>query len=165
MSAADTLDFAFKSRSRRGKVVDLVPEIKKKKYNERHRWEITNDDLDRIAADIWPAFNGPAAETEMVRGMAPKKPPLTSEAGRVLAEVGAKIGMISYHLTTLSEAALKGLAFEVRRTEAFGEERGLWRGLAEECDHQREILRRHRTGKGVWYAVIEMLYAEDQRTS
>ena len=73
--------------------------------------------------------------------------------------------MISFELTTLSEPALKGLAFEVRKTAAFGEDQGLWRGLAEECDCQREILIRHRTGKGIWFAVVEMFYAEDRETS
>jgi hypothetical protein len=56
-------------------------------------------------------------------------------------------------LDRLSEPALKGLAFEARE-RAEGES-GLWAGLADECDHLREIRARRRTGRGVWYAVIE----------
>jgi hypothetical protein len=101
----------------------------------------------------------------VAEGKAPRKPPLTREGRNALAEIGAKIGLISWQLTQLTEPALKGLAFEVRRTAEYGDEPGLWRGLADECDRQREILARHRTGKGVWYAVIELLYAEDRNTS
>ena len=58
-SMAVAMDFLFSPRSPRGKVVDLVPEIKKKDFNEKHRWEITNDDLDRIAGRHLAGFQWP----------------------------------------------------------------------------------------------------------
>ena len=33
----------------------------------------------------------------------------------------------------------------------------LWAGLATDCDHCREIKSRYRTGRGIWFAVIEAI--------
>jgi hypothetical protein len=57
----------------------------------------------------------------------------------------------------LTEPALKGLAFEAN---ARAEDDPLWSGIVVAAERKREILRRHRTGKGVWYAVIEGVRSE-----
>ena len=64
----------------------------------------------------------------------------------------------------LSEQALKGLAFEARQLAKDSLER-LWLGVADAADRRREILARHRTGKGVWYASIEVTRWDPTRRS
>lgn len=159
------MDFVFSGPHAQGKVVDLVPEIKRQKFHAEHRWNITKDELDRLAADIWPAINGAAVNVQTVQGKAPKKPPMTWEGKQALAEIGGKIASISRAIDDLSERSLLGLAFEARRTADFGEDASLWSGLADECDRQRAIKARRRTGKGGWFAVIEMFVEESRRVS
>jgi hypothetical protein len=84
---------------------------------------------------------------------APKRPPLPSEARSALVEIEAKLASVHFELDRLSEPALKGLAFKAREQADF--ETDLWTGVAAECDRKREIKSRHRTGRGIWYAVIE----------
>src|SRR6266436_1847305 len=52
--------------------------------------------------------------------------------------------------------ALKGLVSEANQRAANRNE-PLWTGIAAAAARKREILARHRTGKGVWYAVVEGL--------
>ena len=40
--------------SRAGKVVSIAGKIERKRFDEKHRWELDKDDLDRISATIWP---------------------------------------------------------------------------------------------------------------
>jgi hypothetical protein len=92
-----------------------------------------------------------------VKGKVPKRPPLTSEARHTLSEIEAKIGLISMSLENLSEPALKGLAYEANRmAKVYGGVRSLWSAIAQEADREREIKARHRTGKGVFYAVVHV---------
>jgi hypothetical protein len=57
----------------------------------------------------------------------------------------------------LTEPALKGFAFEVNGR---AQDDPVWSGIAVAAERRREILRRYRTGKGVWYAVIEGVRSE-----
>ena len=164
-SAAELWSFAHSKTNSDAKVVNLTPEIKRREFKNKHRWDVTKDILDQIASDIWPVYHGPMGDVTAVKGKLPKKPPLTWEARRALPEISAKLSMISYELSKLSEPALKGLAFEARRTADFGEEAPLWRGLADECDRRREISSCRRTGKGIWYAVLEIFLAESADVS
>jgi hypothetical protein len=164
-AAFAAMDLSFPAEETDSKVINLTPEIKRREFKNKHRWDVTKDILDQIAADIWPAYHGPLAEIASVKGRVPKKTPLTWEARRVLPEISAKLSAISYELSKLSDPALKGLAFEARRTADFGEDAPLWRSLADECDLPREILSRRRTGKGVWYAVLEIFQAESHNVS
>jgi hypothetical protein len=52
------------------------------------------------------------------------------------------------------QTRLKGLISEANR-RAEDDTNPVWAGIASLADRKREILARHRTGKGVWYAVIE----------
>ena len=84
-SAGEWMNFAFsRDKPRKGKVVDLVPEIRKKEMHDKHRWTLANDEVDLVAADIWPGVHGPAPEVTSVTGKAPKKPPLTYDAKHAL---------------------------------------------------------------------------------
>jgi hypothetical protein len=78
---------------------------------------------------------------------------LTYEAKEALRKIDEKLASVGFELDRLSEPALKGLAFEARKRAKA--QSGLWAGLADECDHIREIKGRRRTGRGIWYAVIE----------
>jgi len=49
------MEFAFETPAdRKGKVVDIQPALKRKQYDEQHRWEISVEELNWIAADLWP---------------------------------------------------------------------------------------------------------------
>jgi len=151
------MELAFSNpTNRKGKVVDLRPELKRKKFEEEHRWELTVEEVNRIAVDLWPHL-ADAQEVQTIKGKAPKRPPLTYEAKNAVSEITSKIGAISRELEDLSEPALKGLVFEANRmAKAYDEDRHLWNAVALEADRQREIKARHRTGKGVFYAVLRV---------
>ena len=142
-------------RARRMKVPDLRPEIRLREFKAKHEWEPTADDLDRIAADIWPGKNGPASEVTSVKGKAPKKPPLTSDGKWALDDIAKSVEMISNRLIGLSERALRGLAFEAHRLGS-QEDEALWRGVADEAKRREAIRAAHRTGKGEWIAVLDV---------
>lgn len=97
--------------------------------------------------------------------MAPKAVPLTYEAKEAIADFANKLADIDFKLAALSEPALKGIAFEARRRAAWDENAKLWEGLAEGADFRREIKVRHRTGKGIWYALIEIIQWDDTHHS
>lgn len=155
------MEFAFShsKAKREGRVVDLVPELKKKELQERHRWLPTQEDVDRVAADLWPGINGPVADVKAIRGKQPRKPPLTYDAKRALDEIGVSVSGIDYQMGKLSEAGLKGLSFEAARHGSF-EDQALWQGIADYAKHRQAILAAHRTGKGEWYAVVRAFRAE-----
>jgi hypothetical protein len=119
----------------------------------KHRWHLTKEHLDWIAADIWPSENGRPAHITTATGKVPRKPPLTYDAKQAFREIDVKLATVTFELEKLAEPGLKGLAFEAR--EKAEEEAGLWAGLADECDRLREVRARRRTGRGIWYAVIE----------
>ena len=144
--------------ARRGPVVDLVPELKKREQQARNEWTLTADDLDRIAADLWPGVHGPAPDVVSVKGKAPRKPPLTQEARWALQKLNDHVNAIKNELSNLSERALKGLAFEAIRSSMW-EDETLWRGVADEAKRLEAIRAAHRTGRGEWYAVVEVARA------
>ncbi len=104
------------ARAKRSAVIDLLPEIKRREIEARNTWTLTADDLDSIAADLWPGVHGPADEVSSVKGKAPKKPPLTSEARWALDDIAKHVNAITGKLNGLSERSLKSLAFEAART-------------------------------------------------
>jgi hypothetical protein len=160
-SAGQAMEFAFRAPTNtRGKVVDLRPEIKRKQWQDATRWDLTAEDLERIAADLWPGL-ADASDIKTVKGKAQKKPPLTREASKAIDEIHGKIAAIAQEIKDLSEPALKGFAFEASRlAKAYSDERHLWTAMAEEANKQREIKARHRTGKGMFYAVLHVWYAD-----
>lgn len=160
-AVADLMGFAFAKGDRSSKVVSLTPEIKRRDFNSRHRWDVTKEVLDAISADIWTGIVGRSSEVSSVTGKSPRKPPLTTDAKRILPDITHRLSLIASDLAMLSESSLKGLAFEARRTAEYGEDNpALWNGVAEACDRQREILRRWRLGNGTWYAVLEIFHRE-----
>ena len=138
-----------KTTRREGIVVDLVPELKQKEMRDKLRWTPTADEVDRIAADIWPGVHGPAPAVESVKGVVPKKPPVSYRAKDALSAIAREIGIIEERLRSLSEADLKGLIFEAHRTGSFQDEsQAMWGGVAEEAERRQKIAAAKRTGRG-----------------
>jgi hypothetical protein len=165
-SLADYMNLPGFGRPHRkdGRVIDLVPEIKRRQVQAKHSWTLTKEDIDKVAMDLWPGYEGPKLEVTGVKGICPKKPPLSRDAREALYEISGKIGSINFALEGLSEPALKGLAFEARRSASY-EHESLWEGVAGEADRQRQLLAARRTGKGEWYAVIEMFISTGGHTA
>jgi hypothetical protein len=139
-------------------VVDISPKLNRKKWERENRWELTKGDLDLIASDLQiDGFRKNGPRLRAVSGSAPRREPLTYEAKSAIREIESATYQIFGQLERLTESALKGLTFEAK-TRA--EDDPLWTGIAAAAERRREILRRHRTGKGVWYAVIEGLRSE-----
>jgi len=152
-SAAEVMSLVPTPGIRSGNVVSLSPSLKRRQFREKHRWDLTKEHLDWIASDLWPKDDDATQKIPVAAGREPRRPPLTYEAKEALRKIEEKLASVGFELDRLSEPALKGLAFEARRkAEA---QSGLWAGVAEECDHLREIKVRRRTGRGIWYAVIE----------
>jgi len=138
-------------------IVDLSAKLKQKQWDKEHRWELSKADLDLIAADLdIDGFSNERARLRMVRGAASKRDPLTHEARYAVEEIQSLLITIDSQLEGLSEVALKGLVSEANQRAANRNE-PLWTGIEAAAARKREILVRHRTGKGVWYAVVEGL--------
>ena len=154
--------YAEKAQDQAGRIVSLVPELKRRELEARYRWAVTQEIVDRIAADIWPGIYGPAPEIASVKGKALRRPPLSWQARDTLLEIGKNLDEIDRELLYLSEPGLRGLAFEAERT-ATTEHEALWRGVAGHARHRRAVLAAHRTGRGDWYAVVTSLRREQGR--
>jgi hypothetical protein len=138
-----------------GAVVDLNAKLSRKKWEREHRWNLSKANLDLIASDLQiRGFSDKGPRLRTVDSTAPKQLPLSYEAEYALSEISQQLFQIDLRLEKLSEKTLKGLIFEANRRAA-GDTNSLWAGIASLADRKREILARHRTGKGVWYAVIE----------
>lgn len=161
-SARKVMQFAFElSQKSSAKVVDLRPELQRKKWRNEFRWDLSGEDVDRIAADLWPALAN-AQSVKTVKGKAPKVPPLTSDARRVIEEIHAKLAATSASVDELTELALKGFTYEARRLAASSRIYGpIWAAIAAEADKSREIKARHRTGKGAFFAAVR-IWREDE---
>ncbi len=145
------------ARASRARIVDLRPKLKRKEWERKNRWDLSKDDLDRVAADIWPHLATEASEIQLVKGRAPKRPPLTSAAEDAISEANQAVFSIGLKIERLSDPALKGFAYEARRHAKMGENVApLWEAMAAMADTQREILSRRRSGKGTWYALCHI---------
>jgi hypothetical protein len=82
---------------------------------------------------------------------------MTWEAKEAIKEIQSKIWSIVGKLEHLAEPSLKGVSFEALQMGKADQNSPLWRAVSEYADLRREILRRHRTGEGIWYASVEIL--------
>jgi transcriptional regulator with XRE-family HTH domain len=96
-----------------------------------------------VEGDPWP-------DDSQAKAVAARRPPL--EARRALGDIGVHVDSIYRTIEQLSEAVLKGLAFEARQ---MGDPLSI--GISQAVEHRREILARHRTGTGTWFAVVEAI--------
>jgi hypothetical protein len=149
----------------KGKVVDLRPQLERNQWRSRNMWDLTKDDLDRVAAALWPGAVEDAEEVKAVKGTQPKRPPLTRDAQNALSEISVRVGDIGREMERLTEPGLKGLAHEARRTaKLYSENAPLWEGLANEANRRREIKARYRTGKGAWIAMVHVWHSNTDRS-
>lgn len=138
------------------KVVSLGPRLSKKKLVEKFRWEPSKEDFERITRDLWPKVK--ADRLKDAKGISVRPPPFTYEARHALEKVSGGFWEATQQLSSLKEPSLKGFAFHARKkAKEELEYRHLYGALAQMADDEIELKRRHKSGKGIWYAVIEVL--------
>ncbi|MFA1622512.1 hypothetical protein ACDY96_06675 [Rhizobium mongolense] len=137
-------------------VVSIRPRLSKKRFEEKYRWEPTPADIERVIRDLWPKTK--TDRLKEAKGVSKRKPPLTFEAKQALSKISAGFWEITNEIEALKEPSLRGFAFEARKraTEDL-EYRHLYTALADTAADQLELLKRQKTGKGVWYAVLEII--------
>lgn len=162
-SAGDFMNAAFPTPpNESGSVVSLQPKLSKKRAEEEHRWAVGKAELDRIAADIWPKAKSDRMKS--AQGVSARRPPLTHDARQALDLASADLWKISHAIDELKEPSLKGFAHEARsRAVARPEHEPLYQAMAQMADERLEILRRRRVGKGVWYALVDVIMWDDNR--
>lgn len=139
------------------KIIDLTPKLNREKWERENRWTPSKDDLDAIADDIWRRKEANQPRIERAQGIAPRPARVTYEAKEAIREIRTNLIGIDNKLRWLSEPALKGVAFEARENAKIESDGPLWIGIAEAAERYHEIQVRRRTGRGVWYAVVEIL--------
>ncbi|GJE35347.1 hypothetical protein [Methylobacterium oxalidis] len=148
----------------RGKVVDLRPQIEKRQRRARRFWDVTAEDLDRLTAVIWPWAGETREPVRAVRSTAPKVPPLPREGQRARDTILSSITDISLAMEHLTETALKGLAYELRRCARLYVSEGPYcEAAGAEAERRREIRARYRTGRGAWYASVRVMHWDEAR--
>lgn len=138
-----------------GKVVDLQPKIRRKRYEEEHHWVVGDADLAVVASDIFA--KGKTGALKSAKGSTVKPPPLTREGKRALSLLSEPFYRIQDALSDLKEPALAGLAFEARRLSGEFDHPILHKAVAEMAEELLEIARRQRRGDGTWYAYVEIM--------
>ncbi|MHC4040611.1 hypothetical protein [Bradyrhizobium sp. 23AC] len=157
VEAMDTHDALERSiRTKGSKVVDLAPKLNRERWQRENRWTPSKHDIDLISEDVFDRLKPSNPPLKAVKGVARKPPPLTYEAKAAIDEIRTKLFAVEGKLESLSEQSLKGLAFEARRL-ARDDLNQLWLGVAEAADRRGEIRARYRTGKGTWYASVEII--------
>jgi len=141
-------------------VVELRPRLRKQKLDREFRWEPGKGEIEKVIADIWPKKK--SDRLRGVDGLAPRRPPLTHEARRATDEISELLWKAGLALDRLKEPGLKGIAFEFRRRSKTNPESGrLYQAIAEMADDSLEIMRRRRSEKGVWFALVEVIQWDD----
>jgi hypothetical protein len=166
MEAMETFDVLERSkRIRPSKVVDLSPKLNREKWERENRWEPSASDLDLISADLWKMKKAAPAQVVQAKGTKPIPPPMTHEAREAIREIQTHVLGIGGKLEYLTEPALKGLAFEARSLASNDFNNEVWLGVAGAADRRREILARHRSGSGIWYASVDVIRWDHSRHS
>jgi hypothetical protein len=143
-----------------GTVVALHPHKSKRRLEQEFRWEPQKADIDLVIADIWPKKR--ADRLKSVAGVAKRKPPLTWDAKQAITEISADFWKISHAIEELKEPSQKSFGHEARKRSKLDPEfPHLYRAIADMSDWHLEVQKRKRTGKGVWFAVVEVLVWRD----
>lgn len=143
-----------------GTVVELRPRVKRQRLEKEFRWEPGPSDIERVIADIWPTKR--SDRLKALNSNMKRKPPLTYEARRALGAVTENFWKVPFEIERLKEPSLKSFVAEVRqRANSDPDFRHLYRAVADMAEWQLEVEKRRRTGKGIWYAVVEVLMWRD----
>jgi len=146
-----------------GTVVSLRPKLSRKKLEDEFRWEPSSADINLLIRDIWPKTK--ADRLQDAKGVSRKRPPLTFDARHALDEIGGGFWKIGNQISSLKDPSLKGFIFEARTLAAQElEYRHLYEALAKMGEDQLELSARKRSGKGVWYAVVEVIVQRERYT-
>lgn len=141
-------------------VVELRPRVKKNILEEEFRWEPGKHDIERVVADIWPKQK--SDRLKALNSNTKRKPPLTYEARRAIGATSEAFWKIPYEIEKLKEPSLRSFMAEARhRSNHDPDFSHLYRAIADMAEWQLEIEKRRRTGKGVWYAVVEVMMWRD----
>ncbi|MBU0584751.1 MAG: hypothetical protein KKB66_18480 [Alphaproteobacteria bacterium] len=160
-ATAEIMDISFSHPLRRNEtVVELRPRLAKKRVDEEHRWTLGKAEIDRIVRDVWPKTKSDTIK--FVTSASRKRPPLTYEARSALEDASQDFWKIAHAIQRLKEPSQKAFGFEAReRSISDPDFPHLYRALADMSDWQLEVQRRHRTGKGTWYAIVEVTVWQD----
>jgi hypothetical protein len=143
-----------------GTVVALRPHKSKRRLEQEFRWEPQKADIERVIADIWPKKR--TDRLKSVAGVAKRKPALTWDAKQAINEISTNFWKISHAIEELKEPSQKSFGHEAReRARTDPDFSHLYRALADMSDWQLEVQKRKRTGKGIWYAVVEVMLWRD----
>jgi hypothetical protein len=143
-----------------GTVVELRPRTKRRKLEKDYRWDPGKPEIDRVVADIWPKRR--TDRLKAAQGVSKRKPPLSYDARHAIDEISGSFWKISHAIERLKEPSLKAFGFEARQRSGDEPEFAhLYRALAEMSDWHLEVQRRRRTGKGVWFAAVEVMLWRD----
>lgn len=160
---AMTTSDALRRASGSGPVVPFAPKQKREKWWRENRWDPTKEDFERVIGDF-ELSEGKRAE--VVTGSRPRHPPLTYEAKEALHGIEGKFAQMQFQISSLSEPALKGMAFEAReRGREEPSARPLLEGLATACDRECDVRRQRRRKGGVWFAVVDVFRLDETRNS
>ena len=140
-------------------VVSLAPKLERRRYDQERRWSPTKDDLDLIAADIWPKSKADRFE---VLKAGPKPPALTWEAKAALSEATKDFFLIEHQVGRLSQPGLRGFAHEARRRAIEDGNPELHLALAAMAENRLERIKARSSGKGVWYAWVSLTRWDEQ---
>jgi hypothetical protein len=154
------MDLFPRLQQQSGTVVELRSHKSKRRLEEEFRWKPQALDIERVIADIWPQKK--SDRLRFVAGVAKRKPPLTWDARHALDEISANFWKISSAIERLKEPSQKSFGSEAReRSRDDPDFAHLYRALADMSDWCLEVQKRRRTGKGVWYAVVEVMIWRD----
>lgn len=141
-------------------VVQLRPHSDRNKLQKEYRWEPTAAEINRIIADIWPKKKGD--RLKLAQGVSKRRPPLTYDARDAIDEISKMFWKVTSTIERLKEPSQKGFGFEAReRAQSDSDFPELYRALADISDWHLELERRRKSGKGIWYAVVEIMYWHD----
>ncbi|MEA1832559.1 hypothetical protein U8607_10745 [Methylobacterium durans] len=100
-----------------------------------------------------------------MRSTAPKVPPLPQESQRARDKILPSITDISLAMEHLTETALTGLAYELRRcARLYVSERPYCAAAGAEAELRREIRARYRPGRGAWHACVRVMHWDEARS-
>ena len=160
-SVDEAMRTAREPKTNSGPVVQFAPRHEREKWRRENRWEPQKEDYEAVLADFERG-----QRIKMVTGTAPRRPPLTYEAKDTLHDIEGKLSMLQYRISTLSEPALKGLAFAAQeRGREDPQLRPIWEGVAGACDRECEVRKQRRRKGGVWFAVVEVFRSDATRNT
>lgn len=158
------MDVAMERPSPSTTVVALKPRLDKKRVEEKYRWKPTRAHIERVAKDIWPKVKGDRLKD--AKGVSGRPPPLTYDAKNAIEKASSEFWKIANEIEDLKAPSLKGFLYEVRRRSSDDPDyRHLYEALAKMGEDQLALLKRRESGKGVWYAVVEVWRSSGDHSS